>query len=78
MNPKVINVNTKELQPPKYRGKRLTAILTGKVLLKKAKTFDIFLILDFNSFVLQTAHLPLKFILKLVQSLFLKFRLFLL
>lgn len=63
MNPKVRNVNTKELKPPKNKGKRLTAILMGKVLLKKAKTFKIFLILDlnFNSFVPQKEHLHLIF-----------------
>lgn len=63
MNPKVRNVNTKEFNPPKNKGKRLTAILMGKVLLKKAKTFKTFLILNlnFNSFVPQKEHLHLIF-----------------
>lgn len=63
MNPKVRNVNTKELKPPKNKGKRLTPILMGKVLLKKAKTFKTFLILDLNinSFVPQKEYLHLIF-----------------
>ena len=42
-NPNVRNTAINELKPPKNKGKRLTAMLTASVLLKKEKTFKNFL-----------------------------------